>query len=458
MQWIPLLNGPLRNALRERVVNASWTSDGSRIVYHTHDPGDPIFVADGDGTNSREILVSAPGEHQHYPIWSLDGQWIYLVRGREASGKMDLWRLRPDGRQLERLTVRQRDVAYPTPLDDRTVLYVARQEDGAGPWLWALDLETKISRRASIGLETYSSVTASADGRRLAATVANPQAELWSVPILEGLAVESDANLYALPALRALAPRFGGGTLFFLSSRGTGDGLWRYRDGQLVEIWNGSETALYEPPAVSPDGSSVAVVLRRNAELRLHLLDADGGNLRSLSDTIDVLGAASWSPDGRWLVVGGSDAEGSGLFKIPVGGGQAERIAAGEALNPVWSPQGDLIVYAGGQVDAFSPLLAVRPDGAVVAIPEIRVFFGGERVRFLPDGSGLVYMQGLRPSQDFWSLDLSTMKKRQLTKLATDATMRSFDITPDGMAIIFDRQRDNSEIVLIEVANDTAGD
>ena len=35
------------------------------------------------------------------------------------------------------------DVAYPTPIDARTVLYVARDEDRSGPWLWALDVERK---------------------------------------------------------------------------------------------------------------------------------------------------------------------------------------------------------------------------------------------------------------------------------------------------------------------------
>ena len=47
------------------------------------------------------------------------------------------------------------------------------------------------------------------------------------------------------------------------------------------------------------------------------------------------------------------------------------------------------------------PLLAVRPDGDPVELPQIEVLRDGERMRFLPDGSGLVYMQGRQPSQDF---------------------------------------------------------
>ncbi|MCP4896307.1 MAG: serine/threonine-protein kinase [bacterium] len=449
---MPLLGGPTRNFLGEHVVNVAWSPDGEHIAYHERLAGDPLFVADRNGANSRLILPSPEGMHQHFPTWSLDGQWIYLVRGRPTTLEMNLWRVRFDGEDLEQLTQLKLDVRYPTPIDDRTVVYSARDADGAGPWLWAVDLETKVSRRASVGLEQYASVAASADGRRLVATVQDPRAGLWSVPILDHTASEHDAEPFAdLQTTRALAPRFGGSSLFFLSSRGSGDGLWRYEKGTVAEIWRGSQTALLEPAAVSPDGDSVALLLRRDSGWHLNVLTADGASLKVLSEDVDARGAASWSPDGRWIVTGGSAASIPGLFKIPVDGGPPERIADGEALNPVWSPSGDLIVYAGAQVNVVSPLLAVRPNGDPVELPEIELYRAGERTRFLPNGSGLVYMRGQGPSQDLWLLDLTTMKSRQLTHLDPNATMRTFDITPDGQRIVFDRLSEDSDIVLIEL-------
>src|SRR5205823_1292570 len=93
----------------------------------------------------------------------------------------------------------------------------------------------------------------------------------------------------------------------------------------------------------------------------------------------------------------------------------------------------------------------VRPDGTAVALPEINISSGGERGRFLPDGKGLVYMQGPLGSQDFWLLDLATKKTRPLTHLTGTAMMRTFDVTPDGKQIVFDRLRNNSDIVLIDL-------
>jgi len=452
LRTVPLLGGPPRNLLGKNVVNVEWSPDGEQVAFHTNLEGDPLHVSDSNGTNSRMILGSPEGMHQHYPIWSVDGQWIYLSRGRPPTLEMDLWRVRPHGGDLERLTRGKLDVGYPTPIDQRTVLYSARAGDGAGPWLWAVDVETGVSRRASVGLEQYASVAASADRRRLVATVQDPQAVLWSVPILDRTATERDAELFAgLPTTRALAPRFGGSSLFYLSSRGSGDGLWRLRDGEVAEIWRGSETALLEPAAVSPDGQSVVLLLRRDDGWRLHVLSADGAQLRVLSETVDARGAASWSPDGLWIVAGGTEAGVPGLFKIPTDGGPPQRIADGEALDPVWSPDGGLIIYAGAQVNARLPLLAVRPDGEPVELPEIEVLRAGERLRFLPDGSGLVYMQGFRPSQDFWLLDLASMTSRRLTQLDPTATMRTFDIAPDGKRIVFDRLSEDSDIVLIEL-------
>jgi Tol biopolymer transport system component len=451
LRLIPLTGGAPRNFLGEEAANVAFSPDGSRIAYHTFGNGDPVFVADRTGANPRRIVADPPGLHNHFPAWSPDGRWIYFLHGTPATGEMDLWRIKPAGGARERLTERNIDVAYPTPIGSRTVLYVAHDADGSGPWLWAFDLKTKTSRRLSFGLEHYTSVAASGDGRTLVATVGNPQASLWTVPILDRIAEETDVKPFPLPTLRALAPRFGGASLFYLSSLGTGDGLWRYRDGQVLEVWNGAEEALLEAPAVSPDASRVTIVLRRNGKRQLHVLSSDGAELQSLAPAIDTQGTASWSPDGKWMVIGGTDANGPGLFRIPLDGGAPVRLAAGPALDPVWSPDGSLIVYAGTNVRTFAPLLAVRPDGTAERLPEISVRRLGARARFLPGGKRLIYMQGLLASQDFWLLDLTSMKSRRLTRLENRAAMRSFDITPDGKQIVFDRLRENSDVVLIDL-------
>ena len=119
----------------------------------------------------------------------------------------------------------------------------------------------------------------------------------------------------------------------------------------------------------------------------------------------------------------------------------------------MWSPRGNLIVYGGTQVFTVMPLLAMHPDGTPAKLPEINLQREGARARFLPDGTGLVYMLGsTMAEQDFWLLDLVTMRSRRLTRLSNPAAMRTFDITSDGSRIVFDRLRENSDILLIDLA------
>jgi serine/threonine protein kinase len=454
MLW-PLIGGAPHNFPDEKAAEVAWSPDRTRLVYHTWQAGDPTFVADHDGDNPRLILQNDPGLHNHYQIWSKDGRWIYFVRGRPATREMDLWRVSPEGGKAEQLTHLNTDIAYPTPIDERTVLFVAHNKDGAGPWLWAFDGKTRTTDRVSSGLEQYRALAATADGRRLAASVVNVQVNLWSVPIASRLVEERDVEAFQLPTSRSQAPRFGGETLFYLSSRDGADGLWSYRDGKALEIWKGSAGALQSPAAVSADGNGVAFAVTREGKQQMQVMTPDGTRLRPLSSDVDVRGTASWSPDGKWIVVAGSDRDGPGIFKLPVDGGSPIRIATGRYLDPVWSPRGDLIVYSGPQVFTLAPLLAVHPDGTPAKLPEIKVQREGERARFLPDGAGLVYMLGnTLAEQDFWLLDLGTMRSRQLTRLSSSAVMRTFDISPDGSRIVFDRLTEDSDILLIDLATD----
>jgi hypothetical protein len=46
------------------------------------------------------------------------------------------------------------------------------------------------------------------------------------------------------------------------------------------------------------------------------------------------------------------------------------------------------------------------------------------------------------------------MQDRQLTRLDDAGAIHTFDITPDGTRIVFDRERENTDIVLIELTDD----
>jgi hypothetical protein len=109
-----------------------------------------------------------------------------------------------------------------------------------------------------------------------------------------------------------------------------------------------------------------------------------------------------------------------------------------------------MIIYSGPFDRGQVTLLAVRPDRSRVELPSVRVSPGA--YRFLRDGAGIVYLP--RPeSLDFSLLNLVTGDSRQLTRLTDKGRIQGFDITPDGKRIVFDRTRQNGDIVLINLPN-----
>ena len=86
------------------------------------------------------------------------------------------------------------------------------------------------------------------------------------------------------------------------------------------------------------------------------------------------------------------------------------------------------------------------------AVPELSLWYMGDRYRFMPGGKALVVLQGTFSRRNFWMFDLGTGHLRQLTDLKpSEFDMKSFDVSPDGKQILFDRARENSDIVLIDL-------
>jgi serine/threonine protein kinase/Tol biopolymer transport system component len=446
--FVPTMGGPAHPFLAEATL-AVWSPDRSRIVYHTPDPGDPIFVADRNGANPKRLFIDKPGIHNHYPTWSPDGRFIYFVHGIPTTYDMDIWRIPSTGGEPERLTNHHALVAYPTSLDERTLLYTATSE--AGSSLYVMDLQKRITRRVSFGLEEYISVAATREGRRLVATVANPERNLWTVPVSDHVAAESEAKRFPVPVVRSAAPRFGSDYLLFLSSKGTSQALWKFKDGAANELWRDREGSVVAAPAVSPGGEQIALVVRREGRSQLFVMSADGLNPHPMIESFDVRDAPSWSPDGKWIAVCANESHANPLLKLPAGGGPPIRLVEGVTYNPVWSPDGRLIVYSESHGGGSYQVRAVSAEGKPYTLPELWVRFAGDRYRFLPDGKGLVLTLGQARQQNFWMLDLATQRLRQLTDLRRGYDTKSFDVSPDGKQILFDRYRENSDVVLIDL-------
>ena len=460
--WIsPVLGGAARPFV-EGGLDPIWSPDGQYVAYHTNDLGDPIFIADRNGGSPRRIFVGRPGVHGHYLSWSPDGRFIYLVVGILPTDELDIWRIPVSPGNAsptpERITSHNARVAFPAWLDTRTLIYSATAEDGSGQWLYAIDVERRIPHRVSAGVvEQYLSVAVSAtEPRRVVTSITVPTASLWTVPISNSVQGEGAATRVLTPNTRALGPRFAAGYLAFRSSKGGTDGVWKLEDGVAREMWRGEEGGVVAPPVPSPDGRLICFSYRAQGTTRLYVMNANGTNARRLADPLDVRGAASWSPDGKWVAIAANRGEGTRLFKVPVDGGQPVQLLDTLSFNPAWSPDGRFIVYSEQQSAGQFEVKAITPEHAPVQIVEVPIvgFRGVTPYRFLPDGKAVVVIEGtIGASQNFVRVDLTNGQRRQLTDLKAGSVIQDFDVSPDGTRIVFDRLRDNSDIVLMSLAN-----
>jgi len=91
-------------------LDGAWSPDGSRIAFQsTREGRDDIFTMDLSGGHMQR-LTDGRGFNE-YPSWSPDGQWILFNSTRDGVAKgggkgyyRDLYLMRPDGRDVHRLT------------------------------------------------------------------------------------------------------------------------------------------------------------------------------------------------------------------------------------------------------------------------------------------------------------------------------------------------------------------
>jgi len=447
---VPTLGGQSRPYL-EGVAEFDWSTDGSRLVYHTPGPGDPMFVrGSNQQTQGQPIFVAAAGLHAHFPLWSSNGDFIYFVQG-SLPDAMDIWRVRPTGGAPERITHHNSHVSHPVLLNPRTLMYLATERDGSGPWLHSLDVERRAPHRLPGGLDRYTSLAASADGRRLVASLANPKGTLWRLPITDTPADASAASPISLTTGRGFAPRLGPGYLLYVSSKGASDGIWKLADGAATELWSVAEARIIGGPEIAPDGHRVAFSVEQRGRTLLYTMNADGTNARVVTESLELRGAPAWTPDGQ-SITSAANVDGTPhLFRISLDGA-AVRVVQEYSVDPAWSPGGDFLVYSGADIGTTFPVKAVTADAKPYPIPNLTLTRGARRLRFFDGQRALLVMRGEIQHKNLWLIDLKTGAERQLTNLAPDFNLRDFDVSPDGREIVLERLQDHADVVLIDLA------
>ncbi|MEO5939062.1 MAG: hypothetical protein ABIQ43_08640 [Sphingomonas sp.] len=200
----------------------------------------------------------------------------------------------------------------------------------------------------------------------------------------------------------------------------------------------------------SPDGRRLAFVSRRDGNNEIYVMNADGSDLKRLTNAVSRESGPAWSPDGKHISFR-SDRDGSvDLYVMDADGSNLRRLTNIGAVNDrhSWSPATEEIVFA-AEKDGQSQLYVIRPDGTGLR-QLLRSDANDAYPVWSPDGARIAFDSDRDGQDEIYVIDRDGTHLRRVTR---NPTMDSYPgWSPDGRRLVFISFRaHDSEIYTIGV-------
>ena len=321
--------------------------------------------------------------------------------------------------------------------------------------LAVVDVETgTLSRLIANLTDSFSAPSVSADGTRIVVTASRTQREVWKVPF------GSDPEANGRAAVRVMDstqdPMWiyvtrDGRTLLFNNALAGSRNLWTLplegnaKPRQITTV--PGEAIMHS--SLSPDGTHVAFVSSATGNSNLWVQNVDGSDLRQLTDDPASESWPVWSPDGERIVYG---ALRDGRFEarlVPASGGAHEKIEDGFFRGDwIRKPDGSGTWIVSS--NSGGGLRLVDFERRSVMWQDRRP--GNAMPMFSPDGRSIaIAYTETRDRDAIWVYDVATGKGRVVVRFP-----QPFQIifrtnwVDDGRAFVVNRGQAISHIVMLD--------
>lgn len=357
------------NAIPIAVVPFGWSGEGEP-------PADIAAIVAADLQRSgnfaplnRDDLVARPvsGDVPRYANWRLSGADFLLIGGARPGG---------DGYVIEfqLFDVPQQSLmtGFSFQVTDQTLRSAAHQiADEVYEAILGIPgaFNTQIafvSVSGRVGDRTYQLQLADADGL-------NPQAMLTSpYPIL--------SPAWAPDGVRIAYVSFEGrfNSAIYVQDR---------QRGSRIKVL--AKEGINGAPSFSPDGQRLAVALSHEGSLDIYVVDADGSNLRRVTDGSAIDTEPVWIDD-ETLLFTSDRSGGPQLYEVSSRGGRARRITFEGSYNadPTVSPDGSTVAFVHGGDTGFQIAAIDRASGLFQTLTQGTL---DESPSFSPNGQMILY-------------------------------------------------------------------
>jgi serine/threonine protein kinase len=468
----PVLGGTPKQLVRDVDAHPVFSPDGQRMIYIRCNSPDANkcrwLSANPDGSGEQTLFIREGGVPE-WMSWSPDGKRIAF--GLSYSSNRE-------HQSIGVFDVMSNTESLPLSFPDKRIFEVRWTPDGRGLLVRYQDKTSNYSR-GQIGYVSYpegkfepvtndtndyNTLSLSGDGKTLTTIQLQPESELDLLTGTGGVASGAVQGLAkVLRQTRDVAWLNDSELLLVLP-----DKLLRISlDGtKQTELYSDSTTTMIAATVCEGGRSIVATIHGREgrASMNLWRMDADGSNLKRLTDGEDDFQPVC-SPEGKWVYYYDGNVNTNQWKRVPLASGKSEPLPAtgvpGAPSFPIsdLSPDDAMLVTpvtmalaAGGNYKNAFGILKTNSLATPLQVTDVdrRIVFGGVKSpKFTPDGLAVVYPIGGEKSEyNLWLHPLDGKPGHQLTHFSSEQ-IYGFGWSPDGKKLLIGRGHIESDVVLL---------
>lgn len=184
---------------------------------------------------------------------------------------------------------------------------------------------------------------------------------------------------------------------------------------RVVAQFSGSNLS----PAPSPDGRKLAAILSKDGWVDLYVMNVDGSEARRLTRSREHESSPCWTPDSQFVVFAGIVNERRGLYRVPAGGGEFQRIPTSGVASPTEpdvSPDGKWIAFTSQRGGGFDICVVPAQGGTATVLVE------GEDPSWAPNSRNLIYARRTGSGRVLSLLDVPTKQIKDVRRISGGAS------------------------------------
>ena len=430
---MPILGGVAKKLIADVDSAITFSPDGKQFSFFRGYPEKReswLVIANADGAQPQELVIR---KHPDFFPTLLDGAPAWSPRstviacpagGSDATGRyMTVVEVQVEGGTIVPITSRRWwQVGHIAWLRDGSGLIMTARESASDPsQIWHLSYPSGEARRITNDLNDYIGVSLTGESPLALVTVQSD--------VLSNISIAPDGShavivpMSSAGGLPGISWTSDGRIVYAARLKGNHDIYIMDQDGRNQKQLT-ADAHDNTWPSVSPDGRYIIFMSNRTGSNQIWMINFDGSNLKQLTRSSD----ARWphcAPDSKWVVFA-SLSNPTGLFKVPIEGGDPVQLTNKTPKNPAISPDGKMVA-TGYHEDLGADKTAIYSfdSGALLKV----LNFWSPYICWKPDGSGLTYIDQHR--RNIVSQPIEGGPPIQLTQFK-DGVMVAFDWSLDG--------------------------